>query len=97
MPRTNMTFIDGSLNFKCPTLSDHVATDEHKQAVKEKNHKDSVSGDSLTRPEKTYIDSLPFVNLLELLVINHSSSESRNIFVPPWLRVSRVMVVLQFT
>ena len=96
MPRPNMNFIDGNSNLKCPTLSDHVATDGHKRAVKEKNHKDSVSAGSSTRPEKTYIDSLPFVNLLELLVINHSSSESRNIFVPLWLKFSHVMVVLQF-
>ena len=66
MPYTNMTFTDGSLNFKSSTLSDHVATDRHKRAVKEKNHKDSISTGGSTRPEKTYIDSLLFVNLLEL-------------------------------
>ena len=41
-----------------------------------------------------YIDLLPFTNLLELLVINHSSSEGRYIFVPQWLKVSCVLVVL---
>ena len=95
MPRTNMTFIDGSLNFKSSTLSDHVAIDGHKRVVKEKNHKDSVSAVSSTCPLLGYIDSLPLVNLLELLVINHSSSKRRNIFVPRWLKLSRVMVVLQ--
>ena len=34
MPHTNMTFINGSANFTSSTLSDHVATDGHKQAVK---------------------------------------------------------------
>ena len=42
-----------------------------------------------------YIDLLPFTNLLELLVVNHSSFEGRNIFVPRWLKVSHVLVVLQ--
>ena len=42
-----------------------------------------------------YIDLLPFTNLLELLVINHSSFEGKNIFVPRWLKVSHVLVVLQ--
>ena len=41
------------------------------------------------------IDLPPFAILLELLVINHSSSERRNIFVPQWLKLSRVLVVLQ--
>ena len=36
MPRTNMTFIDGSANFKSSTIPDHFATDEHKRAVKKK-------------------------------------------------------------
>ena len=67
----------------------------HKRAVKEKNNEDSISAVSSTRLEKTYIDSLPFVNLLELLVINHSSSERRNIFVPRRLKLSCVLVVLQ--
>ena len=34
-------------------------------------------------------------NLLELLVINHGLSERRNIFVPQWLELSHVLVVLQ--
>ena len=42
-----------------------------------------------------YIDLLPFTNLLELLVINHSSSQRRKISVPRWLKFSRVLVVLQ--
>ena len=29
MPRTNMTLIDGSANFKSSTLLDEVATDKH--------------------------------------------------------------------
>ena len=87
MPRTNMTFINGSANFKSSNLLDHTATDEHKRAVKEKNHEDSISAGSLTSTEKTYFDLLHFVNLLELLVINHSSSERRNKFVPWWLKL----------
>ena len=66
MPRTNMTLIEGSANFKSSTLSDHVTIDGHKQAMKEKNHEDSISAGSLTHPEKTYIDLLLFINLLEL-------------------------------
>ena len=69
---TNMTFINGSVNFKCSPLSDHFATDGHKRAVKEKNHEDSISTDTSRHPEKTYIDLLLFVNLLELTVINHN-------------------------
>ena len=41
------------------------------------------------------VDLPPFAILLELLVINHSSSERRNIFVPRWLKLSRVVVVSQ--
>ena len=41
------------------------------------------------------IDLALFAILLELLVINHSLSERRNIFVPRWLKLSRVLVVLQ--
>ena len=52
MPRTNMTFIDGSANFKSSTLSDHVTTDGHKCAVKEKNHEDAISAGGLTRSKK---------------------------------------------
>ena len=43
MPHTNMTFIDGSANFMSSILLDHIATDEHKQARKEKNHEDAIS------------------------------------------------------
>ena len=42
-----------------------------------------------------YIDLLLFPNLLELLVINHSSSERRNIFFHWWLKLSCFLVVLQ--
>ena len=41
------------------------------------------------------IDLPQFAILLELLVINHSSSERRNTFVPRWLKLSCVLVVLQ--
>ena len=41
------------------------------------------------------IDLPPLAILLDLLVINHSSCERRNIFVPRWLKLSRVLVVLQ--
>ena len=41
------------------------------------------------------IDLPPFAILLDLLVINHSSSERMNIFVPWWLKLSCVLVVLQ--
>ena len=52
MPRTNMTFINGSANFKFSTLSDHAATDGHKRAIKKKNHEDAISADSSTRTKK---------------------------------------------
>ena len=42
-----------------------------------------------------YVELLPITNLLELLVINHSSSERRKIFVPWWSKLSCVLVVLQ--
>ena len=41
------------------------------------------------------IELPPFAILLELLVINHSSPERRNIFVLQWLKLSRLLVVLQ--
>ena len=50
IPFTNMTFINGGANFKSSTLSDHVATDGHKRAVKEKNHEDAISTGSSTSP-----------------------------------------------
>ena len=40
------------------------------------------------------IDLLPLAKLLELLDINHSSSERRIIFVPQLLKFSHVLVVL---
>ena len=52
MPHTNMTFINGSANFKCPTLSDRVATDGHNRVVKEKNHENAISTGSATRLKK---------------------------------------------
>ena len=36
MLRTNMTFINGTANFKSSTLLDHVASDGHKLAEKKK-------------------------------------------------------------
>ena len=42
-----------------------------------------------------YFDLLSFANLLELLVINHSSFGRRNIFVSRWLKLSPVLVALQ--
>ena len=60
MPCTNMTFIDKSANFKSSTLSDHIATDEHKQAVKQKNQEDAISTGSLTRPKKVIHDVLTY-------------------------------------
>ena len=52
MSRTNMTLIDRSANFKFSTLSDHIATDEYKKAVKEKNHEDTIFTSSLTWSKK---------------------------------------------
>ena len=40
------------------------------------------------------IDLLPFAKLLELLAIDHSSSEKRIIFVPRFLKFSHILVVL---
>ena len=41
------------------------------------------------------IDLPLFAILLGLLIINHSSSERRSIFVLGWLKLSRILVVLQ--
>ena len=49
----------------------------------------------LYKPKLFIIDLLPFAKLLELLAIDHSSSERRIIFVPRWLKFSHVLVVLQ--
>ena len=43
----------------------------------------------------SFCDLLPFTNILELLVINHSSAERRNILVPLQLKLSCVLAVLQ--
>ena len=40
------------------------------------------------------IDLLPFAKLLELLAIDHSSSDRRAIFIPRWLKFFHVLVVL---
>ena len=40
------------------------------------------------------IDLLPFAKLLELLAIDHSSSEKRIIFVARFLKFSHILVVL---
>ena len=40
------------------------------------------------------VDLLPFAKLLELLAIDHSSSERRIIFVPRLLKFSHVLVAL---
>ena len=40
------------------------------------------------------IDLLPFAKLLELLAIDHSSSEKRITFVPRFLKFSHILVVL---
>ena len=52
----------------------------------------------LTYTQTSYFIKLTYSrlqNLLELSVINHISSEKRNIFVPWWLKLSHVLVVLQ--
>ena len=40
------------------------------------------------------IDLLPLAKLLELLAIDHSSSDRRTIFIPRWLKFFHVLVVL---
>ena len=46
------------------------------------------------KPKLLIIDLLPFAKLLELLAIDHSSSEKRIIFVPRFLKFSHILVVL---
>lgn len=50
----DLTFIDRSANFKSSTLLNHIATDGHKQAVKESLHVIwyAISAGSLTHPGK---------------------------------------------
>ena len=60
MPHTNMTFINRGVNFKSSTLSDHVATDGHKWAVKENNNEDGISTDSLTSLKKVIHEVPPY-------------------------------------
>ena len=50
----DLTFIDRSANFKSSTLSNHIATDGHKQAEKESLHVIwyATSAGSLTHPGK---------------------------------------------
>ena len=54
IPGTNMTFIYESANFKSSTLSDHIATDGHKRAVKEKNTGSSTSPEKVIHEVLTY-------------------------------------------
>ena len=54
-----------------------------------------VDTNRLYKPKLFTIGLLPFVKLLELLAIDHSSSVRRIIFVSQWLKFSHVLVVLQ--
>ena len=45
MPSENLTFINGSTNFKMSSLFDHATTDRHTCAIKEQeNEKATVAG-----------------------------------------------------
>ena len=50
MPSANLTFINGSTNFKMSSLSDHATTDRHTCAIKEQeNEKAIVAGLDVTQ------------------------------------------------
>ena len=58
MPRVNLTFVTGSTNFKYSTLNDHVVTDGHKRAVKEKENEEAIAA-GLSLPRMRVIQDTP--------------------------------------
>ena len=49
MPSANLTFINGSANFKISSLSDHTTTGEHTHAIREQqNEKATAAGFTIT-------------------------------------------------
>ena len=52
MPRANLTFVNGSTNFKLSTLADHVNADSHKQALREKKYAEAVAAGTSLAPVK---------------------------------------------
>ena len=52
MPSANLTFVNGSTNYKPSTLKDHAATECHKRAIREIEHEKAIEAGSSLQPRK---------------------------------------------
>ena len=52
MPSTNLTFINGSTNFKMSSLSAHTTTDRHTHTIREQENKKAVAAGLTIAPHK---------------------------------------------
>ena len=61
MPSANLTFINGSSNFKMPSLSDHATTDEHTRcAIREQENKKAIAAGLTVAPCKVVQETLTY-------------------------------------
>ena len=52
MPSANLTFTNGSTNFKMPSLSDHATTDGHTRAIREQENEKAIAAGLTVAPHK---------------------------------------------
>ena len=52
MPSANLTFINGSTNFKMSSLSDHATTDGHTRAIREQENEKAIAAGFTVAPRK---------------------------------------------
>ena len=72
MPRTNLTLLDGSTNFKISTLAEHGRTDSHKCATEAKKTKNKTK----QKEQATIAGKLVPVRKITLEVPNDSAISS---------------------
>ena len=52
MPSANLTFINGSIDFKMSSLSDHATSDGHTRVIKEQTNKKAIAAGLVVAPHK---------------------------------------------
>ena len=52
MPGANLTFINGSANFKISSLPDHATTDGHTRAIREQENEKAIAAGLIFSPHK---------------------------------------------
>ena len=52
MPSANLTFINGSTNYKMSSLSDHATTDGHTRAIREQENEKAIAAGLTVAPHK---------------------------------------------